>query len=124
MRAGCLILLCQIEAAQAFRSKGEIALDMVMRLRREGLHFSFAAFDGGYGHLPWLRGELDGEGETFFAEAHSDQAIYLQDPAPVVLARRSPKGRVDRRQRTAIIDRHRRRRHAMESAYRKQAAML
>ena len=52
------------EEAQTFRTKGEIALDMVMRLRREGLHFSFVAFDGGYGHLPWLLGELDGEGET------------------------------------------------------------
>jgi len=30
------------EAAQAFRTKGEIALDMVMRLRREGLHFFFS----------------------------------------------------------------------------------
>ncbi|WP_366143253.1 transposase [Accumulibacter sp.] len=87
------------EAAQAFRSKGEIALDMVRRLRREGLHFSIIAFDGGYGHLPWLLGELDREGETFFAEVHSDQAIYLQDPAPAVPARRSSKGRSPRRRR-------------------------
>ncbi len=80
------------EEAQTFRTKGEIALDMVIRLRREGLHFSFVAFDGGYGHLPRLLGELDGEGESFFAEVHSDQAIYLQDPAPTVVARRSSKG--------------------------------
>ena len=25
--------------------------------------------------MPWLLGELDGEGEIFFAEVHSDQAI-------------------------------------------------
>jgi SRSO17 transposase len=85
------------EEAQIFHTKGEIALDMVMRLRPEGLHFSFVAFDGGYGHLPWLLGELDGEGEIFFAEVHSDQAIYLQDPTPAVAARRSAKGRVPRR---------------------------
>ena len=91
------------EEAQTFRTKGEIALDMVMRLRREGLHFSFVAFDGGYGHLPWLLGELYGEGESFFAEVHSDQAIYLQDPAPAVAARRSSKGRAPRRLRTTAV---------------------
>jgi SRSO17 transposase len=91
------------EEAQTFRTKGEIALDMVMRLRREGLHFAFVAFDGGYGHLPWLLGELDGEGEFFFAEVHSDQAIYLQDPAPTVVARRSSKGRAPRRLQTAAV---------------------
>ena len=66
-------------------------------------HFSFVAFDGGYGHLPWLLGELDGEGEIFFAEVHSDQAIYLQDPAPTVVARRSSKGRAPRRLQTAAV---------------------
>jgi SRSO17 transposase len=91
------------EEAQTFRTKGEIALDMVIRLRREGLHFSFVAFDGGYGHLPWLLGELDVEGEIFFAEVHSDQAIYLQDPAPAVAARRSSKGRAPRRLRTTAV---------------------
>jgi SRSO17 transposase len=89
------------EEAQEFRTKGEIALEMVIRLRREGLHFSFVGFDGGYGHLPWLLRELDGEGERFFAEVHSDQAVYLQDPAPTVAARRSSKGRAPRRLQTA-----------------------
>jgi SRSO17 transposase len=72
------------EEAQEFRTKGEIALEMVICLRREGLHFSFVGFDGGYGLLPWLLRELDGEGERFFAEVHSDQAVYLQDPAPML----------------------------------------
>ena len=62
-------------------------------MRRDGLRFSFVAFDGGYGHLPWLLRELDGEGETFLAEVHSDQAIFLDDPAPAVPEGRSSKGR-------------------------------
>ncbi|MBL8424895.1 MAG: transposase [Candidatus Accumulibacter phosphatis] len=65
------------EEAQVFRTKGEIALDMVMRLRREGLHFAFVAFDGGYGRLPWLLGELDGEaplnGDHASSAAHQDR---------------------------------------------------
>lgn len=57
-------------------------------------------FDGGYGHLPRLLREVDGEGETFLAEVHSDQAIYLEDPAPAVPARRSSKGPAPRRLQT------------------------
>lgn len=50
------------EDLREFRTKGKMVPDMVQRLRREGLHFSFVAFNGGYGHLPWLLRELDGEG--------------------------------------------------------------
>jgi len=65
-----------------FRTKGEMAFSMIHRLRREGLRFAYTVFDAGYGHLPWLLRALADEGETFLAEVHSDQAIYLSDPAP------------------------------------------
>jgi SRSO17 transposase len=80
-----------------FRTKGERALTMIHRLRREGLRFAHVVFDAGYGHLPWLLRALEDERETFLAEVHSDQAIYLSDPAPTVPARQSPKGRAPRR---------------------------
>jgi SRSO17 transposase len=76
-----------------FRTKGEMALTMIHRLRREGLRFAYTVFDAGYGHLPWLLRALDGERETFLAEVHSDQVIYLSDPAPIVPERQSLKGR-------------------------------
>ncbi|MCP5227434.1 MAG: IS701 family transposase [Candidatus Accumulibacter sp.] len=88
------------EDRRAFRTKGEIALELVRRLRRDGLRFSFVAFDGGYGHLPWLLRELDGERETFLAEVHSDQAIFLDDPAPAIPDSGSSKGRAPSRLRT------------------------
>lgn len=68
------------ETARQFRTKGEIALEMIIRARRNGLQFDWVAFDGGYGHLPWLLNALDGEGERFLAEVHADQCIYLADP--------------------------------------------
>ena len=76
-----------------FRTKGEMALSMIHRLRSEGLRFAYTAFDAGYGHLPWLLRELEGDGEIFLAEVHSDQTIYLCDPAPAVRERQSAKGR-------------------------------
>jgi SRSO17 transposase len=80
-----------------FCTKGEMALGMIHRLRREGLRFSHVVFDAGYGHLPWLLRALDGEHETFLAEVHSDQAIYLSDPAPAVPARQTTKGKAPSR---------------------------
>lgn len=80
-----------------FRTKGEIALSLLLRLRREGLHYSHVVFDAGYGHLPWLLNDLDDEGETFLAEIHADQGIYLENPQPIVPERTSPRGKAPSR---------------------------
>lgn len=85
------------EAAREFRTKGQIAFEMVLRARRAGLQFAYSVLDGGYGHLPWLLRDLDAEGEIFLAEVHSDQAIYLDDPAPSVPKKGSSKGKSPRR---------------------------
>ena len=82
-----------IPEGMEFCTKGAMALRMIHRLRQEGLRFAHVVFDAGYGHLPWLLRALDGERETFLAEVHADQAIYLTDPAPVVPARQSAKGK-------------------------------
>lgn len=79
------------------RTKGAMALAMIHRLRRERLCFAYTAFDAGYGHLPWLLRALDDERETFLAEVHSDQVIYLSDPVPTVPARQSAKGKAPSR---------------------------
>ena len=86
-----------IPEGMEFRTKGEMALDMIYRLRREGLCFAYVVFDAGYGHLPWLLRALEGERETFLAEVHSDQTIYLADPAPAVPARTAGKGKAPTR---------------------------
>lgn len=80
-----------------FCTKGEMALSMIHRLRREGLRFAHVVFDAGYGHLPWLLRALDSERETFLAEVHSDQAIYLSDPAPAVPGRQTAQGKAPSR---------------------------
>jgi len=90
------------EEARVYRSKAEIALGLIRRARRNGLGFDWVAADGGYGHLPWFLTELEDEGERFLVEAHSDQIVYLQDPAPTVPPRRG-KGRAPTRPVTAVM---------------------
>ena len=77
-------------ATQELSRRREIARDVVRRARRDGYLFSFLAFDGTCGHLPWLPSELDSAGETFLLEIHPDRAVYFDEPSPVVADERTP----------------------------------
>jgi SRSO17 transposase len=89
------------EEARVLRTKGEMALALIRRLREEGLHFGYTVCDGGYGHLPWFLRRLEDDGEIFLGEVHSDQMIYTDDPHPTVPARKSKKGRTPIRLKSA-----------------------
>ncbi len=43
--------------------------------------------------VSWLLRDLDDEGETFLAEIHADQGIYLENPHPAPPERISPRGK-------------------------------
>ena len=66
------------------KSKPELALEMVRHNRRLGVRFSWVAMDGLYGQDPALLRALEADGETFLADVHKDQHIYLENPRPVV----------------------------------------
>lgn len=83
--------------ARRAKSKPELALEMVRHNRRLGVRFSWVGMDGLYGKDPALLRALEAGGETFIADVHKDQHIYLQDPRPVVPA--SPLGRGRKRAR-------------------------
>jgi len=89
-------------ATQEVSRRREIAFDVARRSRRDGYLFSFLAFDGAYGHLPWLPGELDSAGETFLLEIHPDRAVYFDEPQPVASDNRSPLVRASLRLRDKV----------------------
>jgi SRSO17 transposase len=71
------------KAERQFRSKSQLALEMLKSAQERGLQFGYVGIDGGYGKEPaFLRG-VDGQGGRFVADVHCDQAIYLQDPEPL-----------------------------------------
>jgi SRSO17 transposase len=86
------------EANRIFRTKAQLAHEMVRDGRRRGLRFGWVGLDGGYGKEPWLLRALDRDGEVWVADVHRDQRIYLEDPRPIPLERRHPKGRTPSRQ--------------------------
>jgi SRSO17 transposase len=70
------------KAARVYRSKSELALDMVDTATRNGVRYGYLAVDGGYGKEPaFLRG-LESRSKCFVADVHKDQNIYLHDPQP------------------------------------------
>ena len=75
-----------------FRTKIELALNIVKDARKEGLHFDWVGADAGYGKGLVFVDELDEMGETFIVDVHSDFTVYLNDPKPY-LPEWSGKGR-------------------------------
>ena len=69
-----------------YRSKSQLALEMVDSARQRGMRFGFVVVDGGYGKEPAFLRELEAKGERFMADVHRDQVIYLHDPQPQVPA--------------------------------------
>lgn len=74
-----------------FKTKSELALEMVRHQRQQGIQFAWVGADGGYGKEPaFLRG-LNDMDEIFVVDVHKDQLIYLEDPQPVVPQKKNNK---------------------------------
>jgi SRSO17 transposase len=71
-------------AVRRMQTKPELALAMVRHQRRLGVRFAWVGMDGFYGKDPALLRALDRDGETFLADVHKDQLIFLEDPDPRV----------------------------------------
>ncbi len=78
---------------RVFKSKSQLALEMVSRQRRLGVRFSWVGVDGGYGREPGFLRHLEAMGEVFVADVHCDQRLHLEDPKPEVPQRQRPRGR-------------------------------
>jgi len=70
------------EDNRCFRTKTELALDIVRHARERGLHYGWVGADAGYGKGPGFCFALDEMGETFMVDLHSDFQVYLKDPKP------------------------------------------
>jgi len=76
-------------ADQIYRTKPEIAAEIVRDARKNGLQFEWVGADALYGHALHFLESVQAMGEVFLADIHSDRHIYLKDPAPYL----PPQGR-------------------------------
>jgi SRSO17 transposase len=69
---------------QAFKTKDQIALDLIDHAIEQGLHFRWIGADAGYGKGARFCYSLDERKKTFMVDMHSDFAVYTVDPKPYV----------------------------------------
>lgn len=79
-----------------FKTKPEILLGMIRTQRARGVRFNWISVDGLYGNDPAFLRALDADGETFVADVHSNQHIWIEDPKPVAPETQSDSGRIAR----------------------------
>lgn len=85
-------------SAQVFRTKCELALEMVRAARHRQLGFRYVRADAGYGNSWAFLHGLHADGERFLVDLPDDRLIYCADPAPAL----PPPGRGGRRPREPI----------------------
>lgn len=81
------------ESEMVLKSKADLAFEMVVQARHNGVRFSWVGVDGGYGKEPGFLRRLEDHGEVFVADVHKDQQIYLEDPDPLVPEKKTPRGK-------------------------------
>lgn len=81
------------EDQRRFRTKTELALEMVGHAREIGLRYGWVGADAGYGKGPGFCFALDEMGETFCVDVHADFQVYVQDPKPYLPPKASARGR-------------------------------
>jgi SRSO17 transposase len=70
-----------------FKTKDEIALDMVRHARDNGSNFGWVCADAGYGKGLTFMKELHTMGETFMVDVHSDFNVFLKPVKPYLPAK-------------------------------------
>lgn len=81
------------ENERRFRTKIELALEIVRHARENGLCYGWVGADSGYGKGPGFCFSLDEMGETFCVDVHSDFQVYLKDPKPFLPQKTNKPGR-------------------------------
>lgn len=70
------------EEKREFKTKPEIALEIIHHQRKIGVSFDITSMDSGYGSNHPLLHRMDASGETFVAEVHCDQHVWAENPWP------------------------------------------
>jgi SRSO17 transposase len=76
-----------------FKTKVELAWEMIEAVLTQGLPFEMVGFDSLYGRSGWLRAQVRDAGAVYMVEVPMDTQVYLERPVLGVPERRSKRGR-------------------------------
>lgn len=88
------------EAHRSFKTKDELAIEIVQHACKNNLRFGWIGADAGYGKGPGFCKALDKMGQRFVVDIHSDFHVYLEDPAPYIPQKKTERGRKFKRYRS------------------------
>ena len=80
-----------------FRTKIELALQIVENAVRNGLQYGWVGADAGYGKGAGFCIRLAKMHQTFVVDVHSDAFVYTDDPSPYIPEKMSKRGRTFKR---------------------------
>jgi SRSO17 transposase len=81
------------EEARMFKTKPQLALDLVDEAIANGVQFDWIGGDGLYGHSYELGKGLDERSRFFVLDAHKDELVYLQKPEFSIPTKTGKRGR-------------------------------
>lgn len=80
------------EERHEYKTKLDLAWDIICRQRQLGVPFDYVCADGLYGQSQAFCRLLDDAGEAFVLHVHCDQRIYLDDPMPYLPPKKPGRG--------------------------------
>jgi SRSO17 transposase len=88
---------CIPKEEQKFRTKDELALEIVEHAVKNNLRYGWVGADAGYGKGPGFCKALDEMKQIFLVDIHSDFRVYLEDPSPYIPNKKTKHGRKNKR---------------------------
>jgi SRSO17 transposase len=90
------------EAGRLFRTKLEIAYDMLVHQLESGTVFDFVSADGYYGNDLNFGSKINDLGLVYMLDIHRDQPVYLERPELYLPVRKSIRGREPKRLKSTV----------------------
>ena len=89
---------------RVFKTKLELALDIIVQQIENGVSFDYIGGDGYYGNDASLARAIDQMGYIYMLDIHSDQKIFTRQPDLVIPERKSTKGPSPKKLKATILD--------------------
>ena len=87
---------------RVFKTKLELAEDIIRHQKENGLAFDFVTADGYYGNDADLARSINNMGYLYMLDIHADQEVYLEKPELYLPERESPRGRAPKRLKSSM----------------------
>lgn len=79
---------------QRFKTKAELAYDLICQAIEAKIKFSFVAMDGFYGKHPWLLTRIEKKGVVYVADIGCKDRVIIEKPEYGIPPRKSFRGRI------------------------------